>query len=337
MKKIILLITFIACIIGGSILSIHFINKFSKVADELPKDKENEIVSAYDNPKIPQGFKCIETDIASWNLDENGKPKGWNNGLVIEDEIGNQFVWVPVKTIEVDKELFWYNIKPNEELSEVEKQIKRFGGFYIARYEAGISDDMQKNIKVFSAQTNDIEGIPVSKKNRITWNYITLKNAFKNAQAMYENNEYVKSDLISARQWIYVLQWLKDTGIDIENSGKFANYTDTQFDFSGYYSLYDENNESNESEYEYIENGKKDTNAMLISTGSTEYTNTNNIYDLAGNVVEYTNTYTEDWGYCSVGGYYTQISGYQSFMDANPIGDKAPLKKFGYRVVLFLK
>lgn len=337
MKKIILLITFIACIIGGSILSIHFINKFSKVDDELPKDKENEIVSAYDNPKIPQGFKCIETDIASWNLDENGKPKGWNNGLVIEDEIGNQFVWVPVKTIEVDKELFWYNIKPNEELSEVEKQIKRFGGFYIARYEAGISDDMQKNIKVFSAQTNDIEGIPVSKKNRITWDYITLKNAFKNAQSMYENNEYVKSDLISARQWIYVLQWLKDTGIDIENSGKFANYTDTQFDFSGYYSLYDENNESNESEYEYIENGKKDTNAMLISTGSTEYTNTNNIYDLAGNVVEYTNTYTEDWGYCSVGGYYTQISGYQSFMDANPIGDKAPLKKFGYRVVLFLK
>lgn len=337
MKKIILLITFIACIIGGSILGIHIINKCSKVDDELPKDKENEIVSTYDNPKVPQGFKCIETDIASWNLDENGKPKGWNNGLVIEDEIGNQFVWVPVKTIEVDKELFWYNIKPNEELSEVEKQIKRFGGFYIARYEAGISDDMQKNIKVFSAQTNDIEGIPVSKKNRIPWNYITLKNAFKNAQAMYENNEYVKSDLISARQWIYVLQWLKDTGIDIENSGKFANYTDTQFMFSGYYSRYDENNESNESEYEYIENGKKDINAMLISTGSTEYTNTNNIYDLAGNVVEYTNTYTEDWGYCSVGGYYTQISGYQSFMDANPIGDKAPLKKFGYRVVLFLK
>lgn len=143
--------------------------------------------------------------------------------------------------------------------------------------------------------------------------------------------------MISARQWIYVLQWLKDTGTDIENSGKFANYTDTQFMFSGYYSRYDENNESNESEYEYIENGKKDINAMLISTGSTEYTNTNNIYDLTGNVVEYTNTYTEDWGYCSVGGYYTQISGYPSFIYAHPIGDKSPLKKFGYRVVLFLK
>lgn len=329
MKKVILLIAFLVFIVGGIFFSVYLINTY--------KNKKDVINSTYDNPKIPEGFKCIETDIASWILDENGKPKGWNKGLVIEDDIGNQFVWIPVKTTEIDKGAFWYNIVPNEELAEVENQIEKFGGFYIARYEAGISDDMQENIKIFSAQTNDIEGIPVSKKNRIPWNYITLKNALKNAQAMYKNNEYVKSDLISVRQWIYVLQWLKETGIDIGNSGKFANYTDTQFAFSGYYSLYDENNESNEAEYEYIENGKKDINAMIISTGSTEYTNTNNIYDLAGNVVEYTNTYSEDWGYYSVGGYYTQISGYQSFMDASPIGDKSPLKKFGYRVVLFLK
>ncbi len=337
MKKGLLLSTIIVVITGGIILSTYLINEYKNVNDDLSKDKDNEVISTYDSPKIPKGFKCVETDIASWTLDENRKPKGWNNGLVIEDEIGNQFVWVPVKTTNVDKELFWYNIKQNEELAEVENQIGKFGGFYMARYEAGISDDMQENIKIFSAKTNDIEGIPVSRKNRIPWNYITLKNALKNAQAMYENNEYVKSDLISARQWIYVLQWLKDTGIDIENSGKFANYTDTQFIFSGYYSKYDEESESNEAEYEYIDNGNKDMKAMLISTGSTEYTNTNNIYDLAGNVVEYTNTYSEDWGYCSVGGYYTQISGYQSFMDASPIGDKSPLKKFGYRVVLFLK
>lgn len=36
----------------------------------------------------------VETESASWEL-ENGFPKGWNNGLVIEDEIGNQFVWIP--------------------------------------------------------------------------------------------------------------------------------------------------------------------------------------------------------------------------------------------------
>ncbi len=337
MKKIILLITFIACIIGEVLLSTYLINKHKNINDDLPKDKEYEVISTYDNPKIPEGFKCIETDVASWSLDENGKPKGWNNGLVIEDGIGNQFVWVPVKTIEVDEKLFCYNIIPNEELEEVEKQVERFGGFYIARYEAGISDYMQENINIFSAQTNDIEGIPVSKKNRIPWNYITLKNALKNAQAMYENNEYVKSDLISVRQWIYVLEWLRNTGIDIENSSEFANYTDTQFMFSGYYSRYDENNESNEAKYEYIENGKKDINAMLISTGSTEYTNTNNIYDLAGNVVEYTNTYSEYRGYYSVGGYYTQTSGYQTFIEAHQIGDKSPLKKFGYRVVLSFK
>ena len=339
MKKIISIIIVIVCIVGGVLLGTYLVNKHINTNTDTNTNlpKENEIISTYDNPKIPEGFKSIETDQASWNLDENGKTKGWNNGLVIEDEIGNQFVWVPVKTTDVDKELFWYNIKQNEELAEVEEQILKFGGFYVARYEAGISDDMQENIKKFSAQTNDIEGIPVSKKNRIPWNYITLKNALRNAQAMYENNEYVKSDLIAVRQWIYLLQWLKDTGIDIEDSGKFANYKDTQFEFSGYYSLYDEENESEESEYEYTENGKKDANAMIISTGATEYTNTNNIYDLAGNVVEYTNTYSDDRGYYSVGGYYTQISEYQSFIEAHPIGDKSQLKKFGYRVVLFLK
>ena len=71
---------------------------------DLKQDKENKeqnseeltkVISQYNNPVIPDGFKKVETDNASWNLDEQGNPKGWNDGLVIEDEKGNQFVWVP--------------------------------------------------------------------------------------------------------------------------------------------------------------------------------------------------------------------------------------------------
>ena len=44
----------------------------------------------YKNPIIPEGFHT-----ASWEKQEDGAIKGWNNGLVIEDDKGNQFVWVP--------------------------------------------------------------------------------------------------------------------------------------------------------------------------------------------------------------------------------------------------
>ena len=55
----------------------------------------------YNNPIIPEGFHKLETETASWNI-ENGVPKGWNNGLVIEDNRGNQFVWIPVDKEKMD-------------------------------------------------------------------------------------------------------------------------------------------------------------------------------------------------------------------------------------------
>ena len=57
-------------------------------------NKENSN-SKFNNPLVPEGFKKVETNSASWELDTEGNPKGWNNGLVIEDEKGNQFVWIP--------------------------------------------------------------------------------------------------------------------------------------------------------------------------------------------------------------------------------------------------
>lgn len=38
-------------------------------------------VSTYNCPIVPEGFKKIETEFASWELEE-GIPKGWNKGLV---------------------------------------------------------------------------------------------------------------------------------------------------------------------------------------------------------------------------------------------------------------
>ena len=47
------------------------------------------------NPVIPEGFKPVNVGEATWG-DGTTEPLGINEGLVIEDGEGNQYVWVPV-------------------------------------------------------------------------------------------------------------------------------------------------------------------------------------------------------------------------------------------------
>lgn len=88
-------------------------------------------------------------------------------GLVIEDALGNQFVWVPCEVefdlskIEVEENVINGCYNENEFL-----QLVNYGGFFISRYEAGVPEDIQINIKEFSTQTNNIEEIPISQKER---------------------------------------------------------------------------------------------------------------------------------------------------------------------------
>lgn len=92
-KKILLIssIIFILIFIFG--IS-YFYNNF-KSNEMLENTNEPKTIEKYKNPIIPNGFKKVETDSASWEINTDGNPKDWNNGLVIEDEKGNQFVWVP--------------------------------------------------------------------------------------------------------------------------------------------------------------------------------------------------------------------------------------------------
>ena len=53
------------------------------------------------NPTIPEGFKPVDTATSKWPRILTTKPtqENLNNGLVIEDKSGNQFVWIPVSDI----------------------------------------------------------------------------------------------------------------------------------------------------------------------------------------------------------------------------------------------
>lgn len=76
---------------------------------------------------------------------------------------------------------------------------------------------------------------------------------------------------------------------------------------------------------------------MILSTGASERNKSNNIYDLAGNVMEYMDVIENNVNdkqilhYCVIGGYYDNISDYY-VMNAYGITSKQ-----GFRVVLYNK
>lgn len=313
---------------------------FGFFQQEQEKEQKIEVLSTYKNPIVPTGFKTVDTENAKWIKQEDGTVQGWNDGLIIEDEVGNQFVWIPVKeeiitypNLAIEDE-FQYDFKNLDINNEEEKQIIKYGGFYISRYEAGVSNEMQERKKDINAETNDIKGVPVSKKNMIPWNYISLKNAKINAESMYNALE-ISSGLPTLKQMQYIIAWLNKSKYDVYNdSSNFGNYSNVKFEFTGWYS--DDYGES----YKYGENVVKGGSNMILSTGATNRNMTKNIYDLAGNLWEYTNDYlqineNEILGYYCVGGHYDNTGESYPAYSYN-LKNVAPLEKVGFRIVLKL-
>lgn len=307
--------------------------------NEKTEQEQIERISYYNNPIVPKGFKKVETELATWKL-KDGIPQGWNDGLVIEDEKENQFVWVPVdieNTNYEDREIkygYVYDKNSMDYRKKEDLQILKYGGFYVGRYEAGISEEMQTNITEFDKKTNNTDGIPRSKKGTIVWNFIDWNNAKNNSIRMYQN-EFTESDLITIKQWNSIIYWLEKKGYNTNNSIEYGNYSNNNFEFSGYYSI------DYGKTYNYADNKTKQTYNMILSTGASERNKTNNIYDLAGNVSEFVDVhkyiderYGEQEIYRNRGGYYDNIShiGVKSDMSISDANSRQ-----GFRVVLYIK
>ena len=335
-KKVVILI--IGLLLIGIIVSfLYFGNKKSEepnnntLIDNNLQTNDNiqiEKISTYNNPIVPEGFKKVETDFASWKL-ENGVPKGWNKGLVIEDNIGNQFVWVPIDLENLHYDSYYLsvreqykkeslNIQNNEDI-----QILKYGGFYVARYEAGVPKEKQNNLENISVNTNNVIGVPVSKKGSIPWNYIDAENAEKSAKSMY-NLSHLKSGLLTNKQWEGIMQWLNGCNYNVyENSSEWGNHSDVNFEFSGYYST------DHGKNYQYGKEKMKREYNMILSCGATDRNMANNIYDLAGNLREYV-TGNSNSNYEAAGGYYDNI--HQSAYGSG--GYSQASNQIGFRVVL---
>lgn len=261
----------------------------------------------YFKPPIPKGYKHILGD--------------WNNGFVIERESDrSQFVWIPVGYLNPDgtlngkdfTEKFGRRNYRCDEFSEDKfhetltvdlyeqiESVRKYGGFYISRYNISISSQ---------ATPQSIKGVkPLTN--------ISFHHARKVA-SIFEDTEVVKSHLTYGAEYDSVLAWLITSGVKtLEDISK------------------DSTNWGN-----YVTDKRSRGVNEIVETGCCEEWCINNIYDFAGNVKEWTQEEFESSYRATRGGSYDTAGCYHpvAIRDFNlPYREDSP--EIGFRVALYIK
>ena len=176
------------------------------------------------------------------------------------------------------------------------KSIYKNGGFWIGRYEAGTTEPRANNTAID-------ELTPLSKVNLYTINFVRCSEAQTIASKVPNKGTY-NSSLMFGIQWDLVLRHLSNKGVDTslltEDSSTWGNYQAQIFDINrGKYSQISPWNvyidyTTPTTNKVTVENGVSrkvgttwDT-IILLTTGAADVNKKINIYDLAGNVSEWT-------------------------------------------------
>ena len=207
----------------------------------------------------------------------------------------------------------WYADNKNEGwLSETEyktlknsmlKSVYENGGFYVGRYEAGIGTNRTSKSATNSDGKYTIEGmsIPVSKADAYPYTYVTRTQAQNLASNV--NSGTKTSSLMFGVQWDLVLAFMskdtaKITSTDdlTTNSTTIGNYNDNLWTIKNAKAQYSSNSGST---FNACPNPfKKESNSsILLTTGADSSFSVQNIYDIAGNVSEWTLEWTSSTGY----------------------------------------
>ncbi len=271
--------------------------------------------------------------------------------------VGNQFVWIPCTMDEYHKTSWGmvYGGYDAESGAGAEMmQVAKYGGFYVARYEAGLADGIKEYTgNQISNSSNspgyNVTGIPKSKAGELPWVFISYTNSKANAEKMYANNDYVTSGLITGTQWDVMLNRFigttNDNGVtftevDMKNSSKWGNHAGSAITYTGRSATIFQSGSS-----WYISPwGAKQTDAktatyMEYTTGASKKTEAYHIYDVAGNVWEWTEEVGQGTAYRVIrGGTCLTASGtYPACYRFGGHTVSTGSCDFGFRTVLYIK
>ncbi len=219
------------------------------------------------------------------------------------------------------------------------KQVEKYGGFYIGRYEAGVATlDEEKNEFVDSVKfknekslyknavtiqtgynnwgwqnydytarqagsavkrgSDNVESGNVTiKANSIPYYHADYYTAVEMSRRLYSGKAHVKSELVTGTQWDMMCEYMQDKGTDVKGTSaetaKWGNYKDTSLTgLRGYYAKVG----SGGATEKFVEVPKTEgttssslkSSYVLLTTGSTEQVKKMNLYDVAGNLWEWT-------------------------------------------------
>ncbi len=206
----------------------------------------------YNGITIPKGFAPTKVE----------GEKSVDDGLVITDGDGNEYVWIEVPKSIYEDANYNTNGEPNSSIDyeKIERCLKVYtsdysnqdysdnnpvyldlyhnmlksvyenGGFWIGRYEAGIEKDAPRTSHI------EISENAVVKQNKIPYNNITRDEAQKLAEKM--NYESVMSSLIFGIQWDLMLKYIENKKIEknpeikkelLVDASKIGNFYNSSF------------------------------------------------------------------------------------------------------------
>lgn len=268
-----------------------------------------------------------------------------DKGLVIQDSVGNEYVWVVVPKTLYNNTSYNSNgaKKPtsSEDYSNIEyclqqytstyrkgtsysdtyyadtanegwfadkteyntaknkmlKSVYENGGFYVGRYEAGIAttgtnrkSNTDKNADGKYTVT-DTMPTPITQANAYPYTGVTRTQAQKLAEKVNSGNK--TSSLMFGVQWDLVLAFMAkdttkitDTSILTSNSTTIGNYNNNLWTIKNEKAKYS----SNGNTFTACPNPykKESSSDILLTTGADSSFSVQNIYDIAGNVWEWT-------------------------------------------------
>ena len=239
-----------------------------------------------------------------------------------------------------DKNVGWfadataYNNLKNSML----KSVYENGGFYVGRYEAGIGT----NRTSIEAQVNGKYPVPttapVTKADAYPYTYVTRTQAQNLASNV--NSGTKTSSLMFGVQWDLVLAFMHNKGNIADstltsNSTTIGNYNDNLWTIKNANAKYSTNNGST---FTACPNPfKKESNSgIVLTTGADSSFSVQNIYDIAGNVLEWTleNTSNASDSCAGRGGYFYNTGSVYPAASRNDLS-RSGSRDIGFRVSLF--
>jgi hypothetical protein len=292
-------------------------------------------------------YNNLGTEGLFWELelDENNMPKG---KTLLSD-------WT------LDGDLDYISDYTITEAQSMYASVKKYGGFYIARYEVGAGNTAADIDNTTKFARGDLS-ITMGKYpyNGVKWgtsmaNEVLEGGAVTLARSFYPNSDTNTTGVISTLtygvQWDRTLDWIKSIkgeSFSLTNSSEHGNHSNTtlskeEFNPNAQYVSATSNSSSTTTGGYDVETWTDATNFTtrsgnyIMTTGALQKANLCNIYDMAGNMSEWTmegefSNYREvRGGYSNVDGTDRPVSNRYGF---NPTIVYAG---FGFRPSLYIK